>query len=72
MAVVALLTELTSLIEHYGLAETSYVVLRLCQIFDQIMYTDDRDNKAKALKLTLSAGNGVRVRLHRSSREHEV
>lgn len=59
-----------SSIEHFGLANTSYVLMRFCQRFDKIRYTDERDNYSKAVKLTVSAGKGVRVQLHRAENGH--
>ena len=53
-------------IEQYALVETSYVVARLCQRFDKVRYTDDRDNYSKRVKLTLSAGKGVWLQLHKA------
>ncbi|MCJ1440711.1 MAG: hypothetical protein MMC23_001197 [Stictis urceolatum] len=52
--------------QHHGMAEASYVLTRLCQRFDELEYTDDRNNYSKVIKLTVGAAHGVNVRLHKA------
>lgn len=51
--------------EQYALTEASYTIVRMLQEFSEIESMDHQERVTKGLGLTLTPGNGVKVKLRK-------
>lgn len=54
-------------VEQYALNEASFVMAKILQRYDKIEALDMTGRLRKGLSLTLSPGDGVKVKLHRAA-----